>query len=184
CATNPNAGKIGIFIMHSFSSYTGFTACTELAKRGYVTLCADSVFTSRQQEYKGYEDHAQGTRRGIDYLKGVVGVDKAIIFGHSMGAPMMAFYQNVAENTAAIACQGPEKIIPCDATNLANLPKADGVILFDAHLGDALATFTYVDPAIKKDEKPGVRSPALDMFNLANGYPGDDAAGSPTFKSA
>jgi len=49
CATNPNAGKVGIFIMHSFSSYTGFTACTELAKRGYVTLCADSVFTNRQQ---------------------------------------------------------------------------------------------------------------------------------------
>src|SRR3954447_8239032 len=69
CATNPNAGKIGIFIMHSFSSYTGFTACTELAKRGYVTLCADSVFTNRQQEYKGYEDHAQGIRRGIDYLR-------------------------------------------------------------------------------------------------------------------
>ena len=66
CATNPNAGKIGVFIMHSFSSYTGFTACTELAKRGYVTLCADSVFTSRQQEYKGYEDHAQETRLGLD----------------------------------------------------------------------------------------------------------------------
>ena len=184
CATNPSAGTIGIFIMHSFSSYTGFTACTELAKRGYVTLCADSVFTNRQQEYKGYEDHAQGTRRGIDYLRSVVGVQKALIFGHSMGAPMMAFYQNVAENTAAVACQGPEKIIACDGTNLSNLPKADGVILFDAHLGDALATFTYVDPAIKKDTKPGIRNPILDMFDSNNGYPGDTAASSPTFKSA
>jgi len=184
CATNPNAGAIGIFIMHSFSSYTGFTACTELAKRGYVTLCADSVFTNRQQEYKGYEDHAQGVRRGIDYLRTVVGVQKALIFGHSMGAPMMAFYQNVAENTAAVACQGPEKIIACDATNLSNLPKADGVILFDSHLGDALATFTYVDPAVKKDSKPGIRNVNLDMFDPSNGYPGDTAAGSPTFKSA
>lgn len=60
----------------------------------------------------------------------------------------------------------------------------DGVILFDAHLGAALATFTYVDPAIKKENKPGIRTPSLDMFDLSNGYPGDDAAGSPTFKSA
>src|SRR5262249_57619383 len=61
---------------------------------------------------------------------------------------------------------------------------ADGVMLADAHLGAALATFTYVDPAIKKDAKPGIRNPALDMFDASNGYPGDEAAGSPTFKSA
>ena len=58
------------------------------------------------------------------------------------------------------------------------------VILFDAHLGDALATFTYVDPAIRNDNKPTNRTPSLDMFAAANGYPGDAAAGSPTFKSA
>ena len=54
-------------------------------------------------------------------------------------------------------------------------------MLFDAHLGDALATFTYVDRAIKKDAKPGIRNPSLDMFDLSNGYPGDTAAGMPVF---
>ena len=116
-------------------------------------------------------------------MDGIV-IEKFIVWGHSVGAPLMAFYQNVAENGAEKACQGPEKILPCDASTLSNLPMPDGVILFDAHLGAALATFTYVDPAIKNDNKPGIRNPNLDMFNTANGYPGDEAAGSPTFKSA
>jgi len=81
---------------------------------------------------------------------------------------MMAFYQNVAENGPGV-CQDPEKILPCVDTNLHNLPKADGVMMRDAHLGDALATFTYVDPAIDNNAcEP--RNPALDMFSVANGY--------------
>jgi hypothetical protein len=87
----------------------------------------------------------------------------------------MLFYQNVAENGPGV-CQGPEKIIPCDDTTLHNLPKADGVILRDAHLGDALATFVNVDPAIHNNAcEP--RQPAFDMFAEANGYdPDTDAA--------
>ena len=81
---------------------------------------------------------------------------------------MMAFYQNVAENGPAV-CQGPEKILPCVDTNLHNLPKADGVMLFDSHLGDSLATFTYIDPAVIGNTL-GARDPSLDMFSAANGY--------------
>jgi len=188
--TAPGAkSKIGIFIMHPDGSYVNNTACTQLAGRGYTTLCADSIFLRRGQDYYGYEQHAPGIASGINFLKNPANVngivlDKFIVFGHSVGAPMMAFYQNVAENGAVAACQGPEKILPCDASTLNNLPLPDGVILFDAHLGAALATFTYVDPAIKKDSKPGIRNPSLDMFDASNGYPGDEAAGSPTFKSA
>ena len=188
--TNPGPkAKIGIFIMHPDGSYVNNVACTQLAGRGYTTLCADSIFLRRGQDYYGYEQHAPGIAAGINFLKTPANVDgivieKFIVWGHSVGAPLMAFYQNAAENGAAKACQGPEKILPCDASTLVNLPIPDGVILADAHLGAALATFTYVDPAVKNDDKPGIRNPNLDMFNTANGYPGDEAAGSPTFKSA
>ena len=188
--TNPGPkAKIGIFIMHPDGSYVNNVACTQLAGRGYTTLCADSIFLRRGQDYYGYEQHAPGIAAGINFLKTPANVDgivieKFIVWGHSVGAPLMAFYQNVAENGAKIACQGPEKILPCDASTLSNLPVPDGLILADAHLGAALATFTYVDPAVKNDDKPGIRNPNLDMFNTANGYPGDEAAGSPTFKSA
>jgi pimeloyl-ACP methyl ester carboxylesterase len=175
---------IGVFVMHSFSGYQNNAVCNALAQRGFTVLCADSVFTGREDDYYGYEQHAPGIRAGINYLKSIPAtptlpvISKVVIFGHSMGAPMMAFYQNVAENGAAIACQGPEKIIPCVDDNLQNLPKADGVILFDAHLGDALATFTYVDPAIHNNACTP-RNPALDMFTAANGY--DAATDSATY---
>jgi hypothetical protein len=168
---------IGVFVMHSFSGYQNFAGCNALAQRGFTVLCADSVFTGRENDYYGYEQHAPGTRAGINYLRNIAAtatlpaISKVIIFGHSMGAPMMAFYQNVAENGPAIACQGPEKILPCVDTDLHNLPKADGVILFDAHLGDGLATFTYVDPALANNTfscEPRKRQD--DMFLEQNGY--------------
>jgi pimeloyl-ACP methyl ester carboxylesterase len=162
---------IGIFVMHSSSSYVNNNACSQLATRGYTTLCANSEFNGQPDGYYGYEQHAPGIKSGINYLRNTVvgpAITKVIIYGHSMGAPMMAFYQNIAENGPG-ACQGPEKILPCVDTNLYNLPKADGVMLFDAHLGDGLATFTYVDPAIHNNAcEP--RNPAFDMFSAANGY--------------
>src|SRR5438477_7602955 len=146
---------VGIFIMHPYSGYNNFQGCAELASRGYTTLCANSIFNGSQYGYYGYEQHAPGIKSGLEYIKklqataALPAITKLIIFGHSAGAPLMTFYQNIAENGPG-ACQGPEKIIPCVATNLGNLPKADGVILFDAHLGDSLATFTYVDPESPK----------------------------------
>ncbi|MGE5304787.1 MAG: hypothetical protein ACM3TN_15865 [Alphaproteobacteria bacterium] len=165
---------IGIFIMHPYSGYINFQGCTDLASRGYTTLCANSVFNGSPNGYYGYEQHVPGIKSGINYLKNISAsatlpaITKVLIFGHSMGAPMMTFYQNVAENGPGV-CMGPEKIIPCVDTNLYNLPKADGVMLFDAHLGDGLATFTYVDPAIHNNECLP-RNLRFDMFSAVNGY--------------
>lgn len=160
---------IGIFAMHPSASFINSPICTELANRGYRTLCADNPFSFNANAYKGYEDHARFIKAGINYLKGLSGITKVIIVGHSMAGPMMSFYQNIAENGAA-ACQKPERLIPCDPTNLSSLPIPDGVILLDSHLGDAVATMTYTDPAVVSDEQPGVRNPQVDMFDPRNGF--------------
>jgi pimeloyl-ACP methyl ester carboxylesterase len=187
---------IGIFVMHPSSPFINSPICTELANRGYQTLCADNPFSFNGDAYKGYEDHSAIIARGINCLKGItppgianspctsiVGITKIIIIGHSMGGPMMAFYQNIAENGAA-TCQRPERLIPCDPTNLSNLPKADGVILLDSHLGDAFSTMTYTDPAVVREAQPGVRNPNLDLFDPRNGFdpnlPAQTILGTPT----
>ena len=174
---------IGVFVMHPYSGYQNNALCNGLAQRGITTLCADSTFNGQPDGYYGYEQHAPAMRAGIDYLRslpaagGLPAITKVLVFGHSMGAPMMAFYQNVAENGPS-ACQGAEKIVPCVDTNLLGLPKADGVMLFDPHLGDALATFTYVDPALGDNTTtcPATRIERLDMFSEANGYIVDPGA--------
>ncbi len=159
---------VGIVIMHPFSSYVDFQGCDALAQRGFTTLCVDSAYTNKQTTYYGYEQHVPAIAAAVQYLRSQPTIKKVLLFGHSMGAPMMAFYQNVAENGMGV-CTGPEKIIPCVTTNLLGLPAADGIILFDSHLGESLATFTYVDPAVINNTL-GQRDPTLDMFSAANGY--------------
>jgi hypothetical protein len=166
--------------MHPNSRYISLNLCAPLAQRGFTTFCTNSEFSGRDLEYYGYEQHAPGLGSSINYLKNIPAtsalpaVKKVLLFGFSMGAPLMLFYQNVAENGPSV-CQGPEKIIPCDDTDLHNLPKPDGVMLRDAHLGDALATFTYMDPSIIVNANPpgnvsSNRNPNLDLFSPANGY--------------
>jgi pimeloyl-ACP methyl ester carboxylesterase len=171
---------VGIVIMHPYSSYKNFMGCSYLAARGYTVLCVDSVFTNNQFGYYGYEQHAPAIAAAIRYLRARPGITKVLLFGHSAGAPMMTLYQNVAENGPGV-CSDRAKLSPCVTANLAGLPAADGIILFDSHIGDSLATFTYVDPAVQNNAL-GQRNPALDMFSAANGY--DAAANSATYSPA
>ena len=183
-STPGDKARVALYIEHPYSSYMNFSACTQLATRGYRILCADGPFTNNANGYEGYDQMAPGIKAGITYLRGITGVSKVILMGHSMGAPMMAFYQNIAENGVA-TCQTADKFLPCNANNLRSLPKADGLVLLDAHLGDALATLTYVDPAIVDESRPGQRYKSLDMFDPANGYDRtrNQASYLPSFKS-
>ena len=172
---------VAIEITHDTSSYINFSACSALAQRGYTVLCADGPFGnatfSGQFAYYGYEQIVPTVASAINYLRNTVSspkIDKVLIFGHSGGGSLQPFYENVAENGPSV-CQGPEKLIPCVDTNLHNLPKADGVILFDAHPGLGLGQYTYMDPAIIVNSDPpgnipSNRDPSLDMFSAANGY--------------
>ena len=68
--TNPGPkAKIGIFIMHPDGSYVNNVACTQLAGRGYTTLCADSIFLRRGQDYYGYEQHAPESQPEVNFLE-------------------------------------------------------------------------------------------------------------------
>ena len=173
---------VGVFVMHSFSGYRNFAVCNALAQRGFTTLCSDSIWTGKQDEFYGFEQHVPGIRDGINYLKNLPAdatyptISKIIIWGHSAGAPMMAFYQNMAEN-GPDRCQDNKKILPCVTTNLQNLPKADGIIIFDPQEGPGVWTFN-VDPAIHNNACTP-RDSSLDMFlpenGLTNATPGASA---------
>ena len=190
--TPPDNAKahIGIFVMHTWGGSTDNPVCMGLARRGYTTLCADTEFMGRKGAYQGYEDHVPAIAAGISYLRDhVAGITRVVLLGRSMGAPMMAFYQNVQENGIDV-CRSSERILPCNTENLIDeageslLPPVDGIVLADAHLGDALATFTYMDPAVTDPAMPHWRDSALDMFASANGYPGDAEARTPRFRDA
>ncbi len=135
----------------------------QMASRGYRELLLNQYTTGI-----GYEAYLPAISQAIKYLRALPGVEKVLLLSHSAGGPLVAFYQNVAENGPR-ACQGPEKIYPCRG-ELASLQKADGIVLLDSHLGEGFRTLTYVDPAVSDEGHPLQRNAALDMFDTANGY--------------
>ncbi|MBC2665198.1 alpha/beta hydrolase [Novosphingobium flavum] len=170
-ATPGPRAKIGVLVTHG-GDYLAFPACSELAKRGYRVLC----------EYPSGDDFdrtLKETGMAMTWLKQVPGVEKTVLLGHSGGATIVTAYQAIAENGIAF-CQAAEKIHKCP-DNLAGLPKADGVVLPDANIGNAAMMLFSIDPAVT-DETTGMKTdPALDMFNPANGYRKGGTAYSPEF---
>jgi hypothetical protein len=138
----------------------------QLAGRGYRELLLNHGLTGPKV---GYESIAPAIGKAIQYARSLPGVDTVLLFGHSIGGPLVTFYQNVAENGPGV-CQGPEKIYPCRGDLLKNLPKADGVVLTDVHLGEAFRVLTYLDPAVTDERHPLQRNAKLDMFETTSGY--------------
>jgi hypothetical protein len=162
-------GGIAVFVMHSSGDYLDNSACTELSRRGYRVLCANStVAKSGSINDLDIGRVVYEARLGVAWLRKQPGIRKVVLLGHSGGGVLMSTYQSVAEGGLK-ACQGPEKIIKCN-DNLAGLPPADGVMLLDANYGLSTMTLFSIDPAVQ-DETSGMKvDPALDMWNPANGF--------------
>jgi hypothetical protein len=171
---------IALFVMHASGDYLNFSACGELAKRGYRVLCANNSSDKSGTFDDGNMDQALlEMKAGIGWLKTYPGVHKVVLFGHSGGATLMTAYEMIAEGGVA-SCQGPEKIHKCPAS-LAGLPRADGVVLADANWGQAEMVLFSVDPAVIDDGDGQKLNPALDMYNPANGYAKSGSRYSPDF---
>lgn len=157
---NPGANaRIALIFSHPNGNTFNETPVVEMAKRGYRVMAMN---------HRGDTDDvtvfAQPLSRAIGYLRTVPGVQRVVIMGHSGGGHLVTWYQNVAEHGPA-ACQGPEKLYPCDGKGLTGLAKPDGIIILDSTLG-AFHEMSAVDPAVDGDK----RIASLDMFSAANGY--------------
>src|SRR4051812_45210253 len=102
---NGPAPRVGIVVMHRVANYLSHVACTEFSRRGFMVLCMNSRFDNNEVRVV-WETIALDVKAGVEYLKRQPGIAKIVLFGHSGGAPTMAFYQAVAENGVAF-CQDP-----------------------------------------------------------------------------
>jgi pimeloyl-ACP methyl ester carboxylesterase len=103
---------------------------------------------------------------GVKFLRDW-GCQKVVLFGHSGGGPLMAFYQSQAEspNVTATPAGGPP-----DLTQ-AELPRADALITSGAHLGRHRSLCARIDPAVTDERDPFATDPDLDMYNSQNRPP-------------
>ena len=83
----------------------------------------------------------------------------------------MSFYQAAAEKGVSY-CKGPGKLVQC-TEEIAGWPRADGIVLVDAHPGNSVNGLRSLNPAVIDESNPKKLDPALDPYNPANGYKPD-----------
>jgi len=168
--------------MHDESNNMDHLSGPNLARRGYTIINANTRTAPDLDDHDTDWDNVLiDVGAVVKYARAMPGVTKVIVLGHSSGGPLMAAYQNIAENSTK-ACNDAQKIFKCPES-LANLPRADGVILLDPIFGVGANVLASVDPAIT-DAAPKVRNPALDMFSAKNGFAKDGAHYSAAFLNA
>jgi hypothetical protein len=158
---------VGILVMHRASNFMNALACPELAKRGYLVLCMNPRSDNNEALVR-WETIPLDVKAGVEFLKKQPSIGKILLWGFSGGGPTMTFYQNVAENGVSV-CQGAKKLVQC-GNELAGLPRADGLILVDAHPGNPVNGVRSINPVVADENRPDLLNPELDPFNPKNGF--------------
>lgn len=162
--------KIGIkntavIVIHSDSDYLNFTAGPNLARRGFLTLCANV-----ENPGAPLEKRLPSVKLAIETIKSRPGVKKVVLLGHSGGATLMSCYQAVAENGSAIF-QDDSRIVKMG--EVGSLPPADAIMLIDSNFGNGVMTLVSLDPAITDETDGTKRDSAYDAFSCEAGYSKD-----------
>jgi pimeloyl-ACP methyl ester carboxylesterase len=161
---------VAVLLMHRTSNFLAHIATTELARRGFLVLAMNPRSDNNEAAVR-FEDNALDVKSGIEFLRRQPGVTRVVLLGHSGGGPAMSFYQAVAEKGVSY-CKGPRKLVECSDA-LANLPRADGLILVDAHPGVSVNGLRSLNPAVRSETDPKDIDPELDPFSAKNGYDPD-----------
>jgi pimeloyl-ACP methyl ester carboxylesterase len=166
----PDAGPaphVAVLLIHRTSNFLSHIATTELASRGFLVL-AMNPRSDNNEAAVHFEENALDLKSGVEFLRRQPGITKVLLLGHSGGGPATSFYEAVAERGPAY-CKGPGKLVECDDT-LAGLPRADGLVLVDAHPGVSVNGLRSLNPAVLDEHNPHAIDPQLDPYSPANGY--------------
>ena len=177
------APHVGILVMHRTANYLNHRACTELSRRGFMMLCMNTRYENNEV-LVNFEKLPLDVKAGVEFLRRQPGITKVILFAHSGGGPLMSLYQAVAENGPSY-CKGANKLTEC-SDDVANLPRADGIVFADAHPGNSINTLRGLNPSVANEDNPPGAPPItdLDPFNPKNGFnPNGPSNYSPEFQA-
>jgi len=158
--------RVAFLITHRTSNFLQHLGCSELPKRGFAALCMNTRYDNNEL-IVDFDRIALDVKAGVEFLRKQPGIERVLFLAHSGGGPTLSFYQAVAENGVAF-CQDPRKIATC-RSDLAGLPRADGIAFADAHPGVPVILLRSLNGAVL-NETPKSFDPFLDPYSVANGY--------------
>lgn len=159
----PPRGKpeTALVAMHPASQAAQHYAGKAFAREGYALLNVKSRYAGDDSTLI-FEEVLLDLAAGVDFLRDA-GM-RVVLYGHSGGAPLMAFYQSQAESPTVTATPAGD---PPDLTK-AKLPPGGAVFIVNSHPGRNWVHTMNLDPSVVDERDPwGVES-TLDMFNPAN----------------
>jgi pimeloyl-ACP methyl ester carboxylesterase len=175
------APHVAFLVVHRTGNFMSHLATRELSKRGFMVLGMNPRSDNNEAAVR-FEYNALDIRQGVEFLRKQPGITKVILIGHSGGGPATTYYEATAEKGIAY-CQGPDKVSQCPDA-VAGLPKADAMVLLDAHPGNSINALRGLNPAALDDADPSKIDPALDPFSPANGFnPNGDSTYSKEFQT-
>jgi pimeloyl-ACP methyl ester carboxylesterase len=175
------APHIAFLVIHRTANEMDNVKTRELSKRGFMVLGLNPRSDNNEAAVH-FEVNALDVKQGVEFLRKQPGITKVILVGHSGGGPTTTFYQATAEKGVSY-CQGANKLTQCP-DSLAGLPKADALVLMDAHPGNSINALRSLNPAVTDESQPNKLDPSLDPFNPANGYnPKGDSTYSAAFQA-
>ncbi len=162
-----NSPTIAFLTIHRTANFMSLIATRELAKRGFMVLGMNPRSDNNEAKVN-FERVALDIRQGVEFLRNQPGIQKVILIGHSGGDPATTFYQATAEQGVSY-CNGPNKLTKC-SDDFANLPKADGLLLLDAHPGNSVNSMRSLNPAVLDEDDPTKIDSSLNPFDPKNGF--------------
>lgn len=161
------APHVGVVVIHRTSNFMNHLSAKELSKRGFLVLGMNPRSDNNEASVN-FDENIQDLRKGVEFMQKQPGITKVLLLGHSGGGPTTSYYQAVQENGAGY-CKGANKLSEC-TDRVAGGPKADGLILVDAHPGNPVNTLRSINPAVTDESNPTKIDASLDPFNPANGF--------------
>lgn len=165
---------IAVLNMHRTGNRLAHISMKEMQARGFVMLGMNPRCQNNEAKCAPWDDNALDVKQGVEFLRSLPGIKTVILMGGSGGGPTMSFYQAVAENGVEF-CQQEQKLVKC-SDELAGLPRADGIVFRDSHLGNAANALRSLNPAVHNDLEVMERNAEpkidleLDPFDIENGY--------------
>ena len=159
--------SVGIHIMHPRADLYAHYSILPLALAGYTVL-AQSTRWPNNDTHTIHERLLLDVAAGLRFLARQ-GCARLVLLGPAGGGSLAAFYQ--AQATAPVGSRLTETPAgdPFDL-NRFDLPAADGLIVFGAHVGQGAVLAKMIDPSVVDEDDPLGVDPALDMYAPANGF--------------
>jgi hypothetical protein len=161
------AERTAIFLMHPRGDTSSHYLAPALLDAGYAVLGVQGRYFNNDSDCL-HEALLADVAEGIRYLRSE-GYSHVVLLGNSGGGSLFSYYHSTAETAPPGRPTETPGGTPYDL-NALDLPRADGLLLLAAHLGEGKFMMNVIDPSLTDEGDPLSCDPNLDMYNVANGF--------------